>query len=95
MGVQRLRKLIGSSMLNRYTRQFEAVCPNNGVLIVYRLMIETEAVIMVEDIVSTTDAIGKGFHESIADQLYSRFGGRQVLTAHHHGVDILTRRGDE
>lgn len=81
--------------MNRYTRRFEAVCPNNGEKIAYTMMIETDVVIMVEDIVAFTDAIGKGFHEAIADDMHAKFGGRQVLTAFHHGVDILTRRGGE
>lgn len=81
--------------MNRYIRQFSATCPNNGAAIIYNLMIETDVVIMVEDIVTETDAIGNGYHEAIADNLHQRFGGRQILTAHHHGVDILTRRGGE
>lgn len=59
------------------------------------MMIETGDVLMVEDIVAFTDAIGSGFHEAIADEMHAQFGGRQVLTAFHHGVDILTVRGDE
>lgn len=79
---------------NLYTRQFGATCPNNGELILYTLGIETDGrMIPVEHIVTATAMIKKGFHEQIADQLYARFGGRQVLQAHHHGVDIETRRG--
>jgi hypothetical protein len=81
--------------MNRYTRRFEAACPNNDQKIAYTLMIETDEVIMVEDIVAFTEAIGKGFHEAIADDMHVQFGGRQVLTAFHHGVDILTVRGSE
>lgn len=83
------------NMMNRYIRQFSAICPNNAAVIIYHLMIETDEVIMVEDIVSETDAIGQGYHEAIADHMHAKFGGRQIITAHHHGVDILTRRGGE
>lgn len=48
--------------------------------------------IPVEHIVTATMLIKQGFHEQIADELHRRFGGRQVLQAHHHGVDIQTIR---
>ena len=78
--------------INRYTRQFIAACPNNGEQIIYVLVIEKAAPIMVEHIVTATQMIRKGFHEAIADGLYAQFGGRQTLRAHHHGVDIETIR---
>jgi hypothetical protein len=51
--------------------------------------------IPVEHIVTATGMIKKGFHEEIADQLHTQLGGRQILKAHHHGVDIETVRGGE
>lgn len=81
--------------MNIYTRQFVAECPNNGQSIVYSLRIETSGrMIQVEHIVTATSLIKRGYHEQIADELHRRFGGRQALRAHHHGVDIETLRED-
>jgi len=80
---------------NKYTRQFVSMCPNNNQSIIYTLEIETDGkMIPVEHIVTATALLQKGFHESIADELHERFGGHQVLKAHHHGVDIETVRGE-
>lgn len=80
--------------VNVYQREFVAICPNNKQPITYQLMIATDdKVIMVEDIVAATDKITRGYHEDIADLLYAEFGGKQVLSAHHHGVTIETVRG--
>ena len=78
--------------MNRYTHDFLVKCPNNDLLVAYRLVITTPRVIMVEDIVAACK-VESAYHEALADQLYQRFGGRQVMTAHHHGVDIETTRG--
>lgn len=79
--------------MNIYTRQFVADCPNNGQPIIYSLRIETVGrMIQVEHIVTATTLIKRGYHEQIADELHRRFGGRQALRAHHHGVDIETIR---
>lgn len=81
--------------MNIYNRQFVAECPNNGQSIIYNLRIETVGrVILVEHIVTATALIKRGYHEQIADELHQRFGGRQALRAHHHGVDIETIRED-
>lgn len=80
--------------MNQYHRKFIANCPNNGEPIIFDLTIKTTKMIFVEHIVTATSLIKQGFHEQIADDLYNRFGGYQVLTAHHHGVDIETIRGE-
>jgi len=81
--------------MNIYSRQFVADCPNNGQPIIYSLRIETvDRMIQVEHIVTATALIKRGYHEQIADELHRRFGGRQALRAHHHGVDIETIRED-
>ena len=81
--------------MNTYSRQFVAECPNNGQPIIYNLRIEiADRMIPVEHIVTATALIKRGFHEQIADELHQRFGGRQALRAHHHGVDIETIRED-
>ena len=78
--------------MNAYSTEFFAQCPNNGVRIKYSLRIETASVVSVEEILAAVDLIDQKFHEEIADDLFGRFGGRQTLRAHHHGVDIETVR---
>jgi hypothetical protein len=70
-------------------------CPNNSRPIIYSLEIETAAVIHVEHIMKATSLHSCAYHEEIADDMHERFKGRQTLKAHHHGVDIETRRGFE
>jgi hypothetical protein len=82
--------------MNIYHRQFVANCPNNGEGIIYSLRIDAgDHMIPAEHIVTATALIKQGYHEHIADELFRRFGGRQTLRAHHHGVDIETLRGGE
>lgn len=78
--------------MNIYRHQFVSHCPNNDEAIVYTLAIETNDVIYVEHITTAAALHKRAFHEAIADDLFSRFGGRQTLRAHHHGVDIETVR---
>lgn len=78
--------------MNRYRHRFTCTCPNNGVRVEYVLEVETAGMIMVEAIVEAC-RVEKAFHEDLADQLHAKLGGRQVLRAHHHGVDIETVRG--
>lgn len=80
-------------MTNIYRRHFSAQCPNNGKAILYELEIETNKLIQVEDVIAETTGDQTVYHETLADSLFARFGGRQILKAHHHGVDIETRRG--
>lgn len=77
---------------NIYRHQFIAECPNNAKPIVYSLTIETDQPVMVEHILTACCLMRRGYHEDFADQLHARFGGLQVITANHHGVDIETRR---
>jgi hypothetical protein len=51
--------------------------------------------IHVEKIVIACQMWQEAYHEKVADNLHYQFGGRQILKAHHHGVDIETRRGFE
>lgn len=81
--------------MNIYRHQFVAECPNNGVMIVYELEIQATWIIHVEHITTFTKLIQRGFHEDIADRLWDKFHGKQILKAHHHGVDIESRRGFE
>lgn len=77
--------------MNRYTQRFRAACPKNGRAVDYVLTIESPRMIMVEDLQAATAEL-KGYHEEFADSLWQTFGGRQTLTAHHHGTDIETIR---
>jgi hypothetical protein len=78
--------------LNIYTQHFTAECVNNSHTVAYDLTIESRTTIMVEDIQSEVSKLKRGYHEHFADSLYARFGGKQMITAHHHGTDITTVR---
>lgn len=78
--------------MNTYTVQFFAFCPVNGVRILYTLSIEIDLVIMAETLIDAVTLHDKGLHEELADDLWHEFGGRQTLTANHHGVEIKTVR---
>lgn len=79
--------------MNIYRHQFKAQCPNNGARITYELELTTARVVPVEQITQVCSELAPAYHEEIADFLIDRFGGGQVIRAHHHGVDIETRRG--
>lgn len=81
--------------MNIYRYQFVSRCPNNGRPIIYALEIETDEVVRVEHIMTAAALHESAYHEEIADDMHARFKGRQTLKAHHHGVDIETRRGFE
>lgn len=80
-------------MRNIYTHQFTMQCPNNGEAIEYKLTICSLKMIMVEKIVLACAMWAEGYHEKMADNLFAQFGEVQILYAHHHGVDLVTRRG--
>lgn len=74
-----------------YTHCFFSECPNNGAVIEYTLVIESERPICVENIVTACAIHRRGFHEQIASALAAQFlNTKQTLSAHHHGVDIET-----
>jgi len=77
--------------VNIYTQRFRATCPKNNCTVDYVLTIESPRMIMVEDIQAAVSNL-EGFQEDFADSLLSQFGGRQTLSAHHHGTDIQTIR---
>lgn len=77
--------------MNRYDHQFAALCPSDGETIAYHLTIKTDNLIKAEDIVAACK-VGTVYHETIADELVARFGGRQKLRATHQGVHITTTR---
>ena len=77
---------------NTYKYQFSCGCPNNDRDVIYSLVIEHDEMIMVEDIITATRG-RNSFHETLADFLHEKFGGKQTMIAHHHGVDVETIRG--
>lgn len=79
--------------MNIYRRNFVCRCPANNALIVYGLAIHSPKMIRVEAINAAVESFKSEYHEALADELHKAFGGYQVITAHHHGVDIETQRG--
>lgn len=82
-----------SEVINTYRYQFVSECPADAALVIYKLEIASAKVIRVEHIRTAAALHRKGFHESIADELFARFGGHQTLVAVHQGVEIETNRG--
>jgi hypothetical protein len=80
-------------MSNTYRYSFTSTCPNNGEEITFSLEVLSEEMILVEDIIAAAAQHPVAYHEEIADELFDELGGKQILCAHHHGVDIETRRG--
>lgn len=78
--------------MNTYRAEFHARCPANGARIHYRWTLATDKVVRVETINDALEAITRGFHEDIANDLHRAFGGQQTLIAEHHGVHIETTR---
>lgn len=78
--------------MNIYKSEFFCICPNNNIRVKYHISIETDKTILVEKIVDEINSIHNGFHEDIADYLFNRFGGKQILSADHHSVKITTIR---
>ena len=80
------------TFMNKYTVKFFAKCPANGVRVEYTLSITANKTIKVEMLIDTISQYDGWFHEDIADNLFDRFGGHQLLSAFHHGVFIETTR---
>lgn len=81
-------------MLITYQHEFVSFCPQNGKAIRYDLEIQSSKMILAEHIITACRLIEKGYHEDIAQQLHARFGQRQILKAHHHGVAVQTTIGE-
>lgn len=79
-------------LMNIYRHEFAATCPSDGETIIYRLKIKSLAMIRVEHIRTATALIKSGWHEQIADDLHSRFGGVQTIVATHQGIKIKSVR---
>lgn len=81
--------------MNIYRVNFSCLCVKNSDVIQYSLEITSERMIFVEDIESALSEYKSksAYHEPMADQLYRKLGGQQVMTANHGGIEIETRRG--
>lgn len=78
--------------MNTYRIQFFCQCPINSVRIFYTLVIESKTVVIVENLIGMVSDFPPALHEHIADRLHAAFGGKQTMSASHHGVEIVTVR---
>jgi hypothetical protein len=81
--------------MNYYRHKFIAPCPNDARNVEYELEIETLRTIMTEDIeagCAEAAKCEKPYHETMADILIAKFGGRQTITATHGKTEITTIR---
>lgn len=76
--------------MNTYRYTFAAACPGNGEQIIYGLELQHADMVRVEHIKTACALHREGFQEQIAADLHARFGGNLMLTAMHHGVQIVT-----
>lgn len=81
--------------MNVYRYRFTAKCPNNRRTVEYSLVLHSQRMVMVEAIVKACSGLKAAYHEQIAERLYNEFGGYQVISAHHQGVDVETQRGSQ
>lgn len=84
--------IIDGDSVNTYVLSFRSPCPSNGAPIDYRLTIDSESMLLVEDVMGLVSGVS-GYHEKIADDLFARLGGKQTMVANHHGVTVVTTRG--
>lgn len=82
----------GAHLTNIYRLQFVSICPADGNSVIYSLEIRSKSMIRVEHINLAVSLEKSAYHEDIADRLYARFGGDQILTAVHQGIEIETVR---
>jgi hypothetical protein len=78
---------------NHYRFTFYARCPSDGARIEYAVSILIKLTLPVEELRAFCAQQDGKFQESIADAMHEQFGGRQVITATHQGVQITTERG--
>ena len=74
-----------------------AVCQSfaieNGEQLIYSLELQHKDMVRVEHIKTACALHREGFQEAVAAGLHARFGGRLLLRAKHHGVEIETVLG--
>ncbi len=81
--------------MNIYRAKFSCLCAKNSDVIQYSLEIHSERMIFIEDIEAAISEYKNqtAYHEPMADKLYRKLGGKQIMTANHGGIEIETRRG--
>ena len=79
--------------MNIYEVSISTVCPVNGQPVDLYITIKTKNVVMVETLLLFLEDSKNNLHEDLADRLYKKFGGKQVVKGFHHGVWITTERG--
>ena len=78
--------------MNKYEFTFYSECPSDGDIILYTVKIESNEVIMAEELTDYIKKFSKGYQEAIADDLFKKFKGKQTIQATHQGVKITTVR---
>lgn len=76
--------------MNVYRFRFVARCPVDGEMICYRAEIRAPHTIRVEQIMEALP--NETLHETLANDLFAKFGGDQRIVAVHSGVEIETLR---
>ncbi len=79
--------------MNVYKYTFQCDCLVDGKTIAYQIEIQTHGQLMAEDIIAFK-INGPSIQESIANEYYKMFGGKQTITGIHSGVTITTHRGE-
>lgn len=78
--------------MNKYEFTFYSECPSDTDIILYSVEIESNDVIMAEELTAYCKKFNRGYQEVIADDLFKKFKGRQTIQATHQGVKITTVR---
>ena len=79
--------------MNTYETTHRAKCPNGSLVDTYQVKIQSQATIMVEDIISAlNDAPSQIFQEDLATLLRSQIGAEITIIGSHHGIQITSFR---
>lgn len=78
--------------MNIYKGSFKSTCPSDGDIVSYNYSIISERTIMVEDILDFLSKYPEVYQEALADDMFKRFGGYQIIKGVHQGVEITTLR---
>jgi hypothetical protein len=89
--------------MNKYTFNLTCICPNDKETISYKAVIETQKMIMVEDINDYIYSLSdkEMFQESLTDKILAEFSVRNALPrvhvttfGTHQGVKIKCEKGN-
>lgn len=79
--------------MNTYELMATTICPVNNAIIEISIEIKSCHTIIVENLLNFLQENKNILHEELADKLQTKFGGKQIIKAFHHGVWITTERG--